>query len=63
MFKNLRTSRKLIVLSGTFIVAIIVAIYSLLAEKQIAIEFARKELLGLTYLERMRGVWALLGIR
>jgi len=58
MFKNLRTSRKLILLSGTFIVAIIVAIYSLLAEKQIAIDFARKELVGLAYLEQMRGVYA-----
>jgi len=58
MFRNLRTSRKLIVLSFTFLIAIVVAIYSLIAEKQIAIDFARKELLGVTYLERMRGVYA-----
>jgi PAS domain S-box-containing protein len=60
MFKNLRTSRKLIVLSFTFLVAIVVAIYSLIAEKQIAIDFARKELLGVAYLERMRGVYGAL---
>ncbi len=60
MFKNLRTSRKLILLSATFIVAIIVAIYSLIAEKQIAIEFARKELVGVAYLERLRDVYAAL---
>ena len=53
-------TNKLILLSVTFIVAIIVAIYSLLAEKQIAIEFARKELAGVAYLERMRGVYAAL---
>ena len=58
MFRNLATSKKLILLSGTFIVAIIVTIYSLVAEKQIAIEFARKELLGVAYLERLRDAYS-----
>lgn len=58
MFRNLATSTKLILLSGTFVVAIIVAIYSLVAEKQIAIEFAKKELAGVAYLERLRDVYS-----
>ena len=58
MFKNLGTSTKLILLSGSFVVAIMAAIYSLVAEKQIAIEFARKELVGVRYLERLRDVYA-----
>jgi PAS domain S-box-containing protein len=41
-----------------FIVAIVVAIYSLVAEKEIAIQFARKELVGVRYLESLRGVYA-----
>jgi len=51
MFRNLSTSTKLFILCCTFIVAIAVAIYSLVAEKQIAIEFARKELAGVRYFE------------
>ena len=58
LFRNLSTSTKLFVLCGTFIVAIAVAIYSLAAEKQIAIEFARKELVGVNYFERLRDVYA-----
>ena len=58
MFRNLATSTKLILLSGTFVVAIIVAIYSLVAEKQIAIQFAQKELLGVAYFERLRDVYS-----
>jgi two-component system sensor histidine kinase/response regulator len=58
MFRNLSTSTKLFILCSTFIVAIAVAIYSLVAEKQIAIEFARKELAGVRYLETLRGVYA-----
>ena len=46
MFKNLPTSLKLIILCSTFLVAISVTIYSLVAEKQIAIDFARKERSG-----------------
>jgi PAS domain S-box-containing protein len=58
MFRNLSTSTKLFILCSVFIVAIVVAIYSLVAEKQIAIEFARKELVGLRYFESLRGVYA-----
>src|SRR5262245_35579828 len=58
MFKNLSTRTKLFILCSTFIVAIAVAIYSLVAEKQIAIEFARKELVGVTYFESLRNVYA-----
>ena len=48
------------VLAVAFIVAIAVAIYSLVAEKQIAIEFARKELVGVRYIESLRDVYAAL---
>ncbi len=58
MFKNLNTSTKLFILCSTFIVAIVVAIYSLVVEKQIAIEFARKELAGVRYFESLRDVYA-----
>jgi PAS domain S-box-containing protein len=58
MFRNLSTSTKLFILCSTFIVAIVVAIYSLVAEKEIAIEFARKELVGVRYFESLRGVYA-----
>ncbi len=58
MFRNLSTSTKLFILCSAFIVAIAVGIYSLVAEKEIAIEFARKELIGVRYLEALRGVYA-----
>ena len=50
MFKNLRTSAKLILLCAMFIISIGVTTYSLVAEKQIAIAFARKELIGSKFL-------------
>ncbi len=58
MLRNLSTSTKLFILCSAFIVAIAVGIYSLVAEKRIAIEFARKELVGVRYLETLRGVYA-----
>ena len=58
MFKNLRTGTKLIILCSTFLVAIGVTVYSLIAEKQIAISFARKELVGNQYLATLRNVYA-----
>jgi PAS domain S-box-containing protein len=58
MFRNLSTSTKLFILCSSFIIAIAVGIYSLVAEKQIAIEFARKELVGVRYFEALRGVYA-----
>ena len=60
MFKNLRTSTKLLLLCGVFVGALVVATYSLVAEKQIAIHFVRKELVGVEHLEFLRGVYAVL---
>ncbi len=40
--------------------AIILATYSLIKEKQIAIGFVRKELVGAQYLEALRGVYAVI---
>jgi PAS domain S-box-containing protein len=57
MFRNLGTSTKLFILCSTFIVAIVVAIYSLVVEKQIAIDFARKELVGVRYFESLQDVY------
>src|SRR5215472_6675645 len=58
VFRNLRTSTKLFLLCGVFLVSIFVASYGLVAEKLIAIEFARKELVGTRYLEAVREVYA-----
>jgi signal transduction histidine kinase len=60
MFKNLRTSTKLLLLCGVFVGALVVANYGLVAEKQIAIHFVRKELVGVQHLELLRGVYAAL---
>jgi signal transduction histidine kinase len=60
VFKNLRTSTKLFLLCGMFVGAIILATYSLIEEKQIAIGFVRKELVGAQYLEALRGVYAVI---
>jgi hypothetical protein len=56
MFKNLRTSTKLILLCATFIVSVGVTTYSLVTEKEIALSFARKELIGSKLLATLRGV-------
>src|SRR5436190_21977182 len=58
VFRNLRTSTKLFLLCGLFLVSIFIATYGLVAEKLIAIEFVRKELVGAQYLEAVRGVYA-----
>ena len=58
MFKNLRTSAKIIILCALFILTIAATTYGLIAEKQIAINFARQELLGTDALAPMRGVYA-----
>ena len=58
MFKSLRTSTKLLLLCAVFVGALVVATYSLIAEKQIAINFVRKELVGVEYLEALRAVYA-----
>jgi HAMP domain-containing protein len=56
MFKNLRTSTKLILLCAMFIVSVGVTTYSLVAENQIAISFARKELIGSRFLAALRNI-------
>ena len=58
MFKNLRTSTKLLLLCSVFVGALIVATYGLVAEKQIAIQFVRKELVGVQHLTVLREVYA-----
>ena len=60
VLKDLRTSTKLFLLCGMFVAAIVLATYSLIREKQIAIEFVRKELVGAQYLEAFRGVYAVI---
>ena len=58
MFKNLRTSTKLLLLCSVFVGALMVATYGLVAEKQIAIQFVRKELVGVQHLTVLREVYA-----
>ena len=58
MFRDLRTSTKLFLLCSMFAGAIILATYSLIEEKQIAIGVVRKELAGTQYLDALRGVYA-----
>ena len=60
VLKNLRTSTKLLLLCSMFVASIILATYSLIEEKQIAIRFVRKELVGVQYLESLRGVYAII---
>jgi len=57
MFRDLSTSTKLFLLCSAFIIAIGVAIYALVAQQRIAIEFARKEVVGVHYLETLRDVY------
>ncbi|MGD9068579.1 MAG: response regulator [Methyloceanibacter sp.] len=59
MFKDLKTSTKLALLTGSFGFAILVAIYSLVVEKQRAIEFSNKEIAGVTYLEKIRNLYSI----
>jgi signal transduction histidine kinase len=58
MFKNLRTSTKLLVLCCTFLISIGVPVYALVTEMRIAIDFARKELAGSRYLAAVRATYA-----
>jgi len=57
MFKNLQTSTKLLILCGLFIVSLGVVSYQLIVEKKVAIDFARKELVGNRYLNTLREVY------
>jgi signal transduction histidine kinase len=58
VFKSQRASTKFVLLCSLFVGSIILATYSLIEEKQIAISFVRKELVGTEYLEALRGVYA-----
>ena len=58
--KSLRTSTKLLLLCSVFIGALAVVTYSLVAERQIAIHFVRKELVGFDRMESVRGVYVAL---
>jgi signal transduction histidine kinase len=58
MFKSLRTSTKLLLLCSVFVGALVVATYGLVAEKRIAIDFVRKELVGVQHLDALCGVYA-----
>jgi len=58
MFKNLHTATKLFILCSLFLVALGVATYQLIVEKRIAIDFARKELVGVQYLGTLREAYA-----
>jgi signal transduction histidine kinase len=58
MFESFRTSTKLLILCGAFLISIAVPIYALVTEKQIAIAFARKELAGSRYLATVRDIYA-----
>ena len=60
VLKNFRTSTKLLLLCGMFVASIILATYSLIEEKQIAIGFVRKELVGVQHLESLRGVYSII---
>jgi signal transduction histidine kinase len=60
MFRNLSTGTKLLILCGAFIVSIAIPIYGLVAEKQIAIEFAHNELVGNRYLVTVRDIYSTL---
>ena len=57
MFKNLRTSTKLLLLCGMFVISIAATTAALVAEKQIAIAFAHKELVGSRYLAIVRDIY------
>jgi len=58
MFKNLPIRTKLLILWGALLVSTLAPIYSLIAEKKIAIDFARKELVGTQYLTTVRAIYA-----
>jgi signal transduction histidine kinase len=57
MFRNLRTGTKLVLLCAMFCLAVGATAYGLVAEKQISIAFARKELIGSRFLATLRAVY------
>ena len=58
MFRNLRTSTKILLLCSMFMISIGITTYALVAEKRLAIDFAQKELAGTRFLTSLRGVYA-----
>ena len=58
MFKNLRTGTKLFILCAAFVISVGVPVCALVMEKRIAIDFARKELVGSRYVATLREVCA-----
>lgn len=58
MFKNLSAGTKLFVMSTAFVIAVGVPVRALSIEAQIAIDFARKELVGNRYLVTVRETYA-----
>src|SRR5262249_21992715 len=58
MFKDLRAGTKFLILCLVCLVLTSVATYALLVEKQIAISFARSELVGSKYLSLLRPIYA-----
>jgi signal transduction histidine kinase len=58
MFKDLRASTKFLILCLVSLALASVATYALLAEKQIAISFARSEIVGSKYLALLRPIYA-----
>ena len=57
MFKDLRAGTKFLILCVTSLALTSVATYALLAEKQIAIDFAHRELVGSKYLALLRPIY------
>jgi signal transduction histidine kinase len=57
MFRDLRAGTKFLILCGVCLVLTSVATYALLVEKQIAINFARSELVGTKYLALLRPIY------
>jgi signal transduction histidine kinase len=57
MFKDLRAGTKFLILCVVSLALTSVATYALLAEKQIAIDFARRELVGSKYLALLRPIY------
>ena len=60
MLRDISTRRKLFLLCAAFVVAIAVAIYISIAEKQIAIDFANKELGGVHHIQQFHEVYSAL---
>ena len=60
MLKDISTRRKLFLLCAAFVVAIAVAIYISIAEKQIAIDFTNKELDGARHIQQFHEVYSAL---